>query len=306
MAESGESGGEYAVELVGITKRFPGVVANDDINLRVRRGEVHALCGENGAGKSTLMKILYGMQHPDEGAIRVNGAEVHFRSPADAIKAGIGMVHQHFMLADNFTVAENVLLGAEAEHGIGAAARARIAELAGVVGLKAEPGLLVEQLGVGGPAARRDRQGALPRCAHGDPGRAHRRACTAGGRRAVRHPARHARRGLHVPVHLPQVGRGAGHRRHDHRDPPGDVRRHRGPAHRHQPGAGRDDGGQRAAGPGQPRVHRDGPRGAARRRAVTRGRGGAQAAAVGRGPGRARRRGARHCRGRGQRTDRAG
>jgi simple sugar transport system ATP-binding protein len=148
MAESGESDGEYAVELVGITKRFPGVVANDDINLRVRRGEVHALCGENGAGKSTLMKILYGMQHPDEGAIRVNGAEVHFRSPADAIKAGIGMVHQHFMLADNFTVAENVLLGAEAEHGIGAAARARIAELAGVVGLRAEPGLLVEQLGV--------------------------------------------------------------------------------------------------------------------------------------------------------------
>ena len=120
MAEAGSAGGEYAVELVGITKRFPGVVANDDIHLRVRRGEVHALCGENGAGKSTLMKILYGMQHPDEGTIRVGGEDVRFRSPADAIRVGIGMVHQHFMLADNLTVAENVLLGAEAEHGIGA------------------------------------------------------------------------------------------------------------------------------------------------------------------------------------------
>src|SRR6187397_3436839 len=114
-----------AVVLTGITKRFPGVVANDDIHLRVRRGEVHALCGENGAGKSTLMKILYGMQQPDEGVIRVDGAEVAFRSPADAIRAGIGMVHQHFMLADNLTVAENVLLGAEASHGIGARAGAR-------------------------------------------------------------------------------------------------------------------------------------------------------------------------------------
>jgi len=145
---TGEHAGEYAVELVGITKRFPGVVANDDIHLRVRRGEVHALCGENGAGKSTLMKILYGMQHPDEGTIRVNGADVRFRSPADAIRAGIGMVHQHFMLADNLTVAGNVLLGAEAEHGIGARARARIAELSRVVGLRTDPGVLLERLGV--------------------------------------------------------------------------------------------------------------------------------------------------------------
>ena len=147
-ADGGGPDGEYAVELVGITKRFPGVVANDDIHLAVRRGEVHALCGENGAGKSTLMKILYGMQHPDEGTIRVNGAEVRFRSPADAIRVGIGMVHQHFMLADNLTVAENVLLGAEAEAGIGARARARIAELGRVVGLRAEPDLLLERLGV--------------------------------------------------------------------------------------------------------------------------------------------------------------
>src|ERR1700712_3274874 len=102
-----------AVELAGITKRFPGVVANRDINLRVARGEVHAVVGENGAGKSTLMKILYGMQRPDEGTIRIDGQDVSFRSPTDAINAGIGMVHQHFMLADNFTVLENVILGSE-------------------------------------------------------------------------------------------------------------------------------------------------------------------------------------------------
>src|ERR1700754_715286 len=120
------SAAEYAVELAGITKRFPGVVANDDIHLQVRSGEVHALCGENGAGKSTLMKILYGMQQPDEGTISVDGRVVRFRSPADAIKAGIGMVHQHFMLADNLTVAENILLGAEGLLGIGGANRPRV------------------------------------------------------------------------------------------------------------------------------------------------------------------------------------
>lgn len=148
-----------AVELRGITKRFPGVVANDGVDLAVHTGEVHALCGENGAGKSTLMKILYGMQAPDEGTIAVGGAETHFRTPADAIAAGIGMVHQHFMLADNLTIAENVLLGAEKQHGIGRAARARISELAGTVGLAAADGsgarsagapldMLVEHLGV--------------------------------------------------------------------------------------------------------------------------------------------------------------
>jgi general nucleoside transport system ATP-binding protein len=142
------SAAEFAVELSGITKRFPGVVANDDIHLQVRRGEVHALCGENGAGKSTLMKILYGMQQPDEGTISVNGELVRFRSPSDAINAGIGMVHQHFMLADNLTVAENILLGAEGLLGIGGAARRRIAELAGTVGLDVDPRVLVERLGV--------------------------------------------------------------------------------------------------------------------------------------------------------------
>jgi ABC-type uncharacterized transport systems, ATPase components len=137
-----------AVELSGITKRFPGVVANSDIDLQVRPGEVHALCGENGAGKSTLMKILYGLLQPDEGTINVDGRQVRFRSPSDAIKAGIGMVHQHFMLADNLTVAENILLGAESSLGIGAKARRRISELAVTVGLDVDPTVLVERLGV--------------------------------------------------------------------------------------------------------------------------------------------------------------
>ena len=110
-------GAPYAVELRGITKRFPGVVANRDIELTVRRGEVHAIVGENGAGKSTLMKTLYGEHRPDEGTILIDGRELTFRSPADAIAAGIGMVHQHFMLADNFTVLENIVLGSEPTQG---------------------------------------------------------------------------------------------------------------------------------------------------------------------------------------------
>ncbi|MEU9956110.1 ABC transporter ATP-binding protein [Streptomyces sp. NPDC050982] len=137
-----------AVELAGITKRFPGVVANHDIHLSVRKGTVHALVGENGAGKSTLMKILYGMQKPDEGTIAVDGDQVTFSSPADAIARGIGMVHQHFMLADNLTVLENVVLGSEKSYGIGARARRRIVELSERYGLGARPDALVEELGV--------------------------------------------------------------------------------------------------------------------------------------------------------------
>ncbi|MBC6456862.1 ABC transporter ATP-binding protein [Actinomadura sp. HBU206391] len=138
-----------AFELRGITKRFPGVVANHDIDLRVSAGTVHAIVGENGAGKSTLMKILYGMLRPDEGAISVGGEQVAFGSPSDAIARGIGMVHQHFMLADNLTVLENIVLGAEKLHGIGGKARRRIDELAKKYGLQVEPGRLVEELGVG-------------------------------------------------------------------------------------------------------------------------------------------------------------
>ena len=146
------SGSVPAVELEGITKRFPGVVANNRVALEVSPGEVHAIVGENGAGKSTLMKILYGMQRPDEGTIRVNGAEAHFRSPKDAIAAGIGMVHQHFMLADNLTVLENVVLGSEPTLGPVidfARAKERIKKLSGSYGLPLNPDRLVEDLAVG-------------------------------------------------------------------------------------------------------------------------------------------------------------
>jgi simple sugar transport system ATP-binding protein len=141
-----------AIELVGISKRFPGVVANDNISFAVRSAEIHALVGENGAGKSTLMKILYGMQRADAGEIHVDGNTMQFRSPKDAIAAGIGMVHQHFMLADNFTVLENIILGAEPSHGALIdfdAARQRITELSGTYGMPIDPDRLVEELGVG-------------------------------------------------------------------------------------------------------------------------------------------------------------
>ncbi|HRW19117.1 MAG TPA: ABC transporter ATP-binding protein [Dermatophilaceae bacterium] len=143
------AGSANAVELHGITKRFPGVVANKDIELVVRRGTVHAIVGENGAGKSTLMKILYGVQAPDEGTISVNGQQIALKSPTDAINAGIGMVFQHFMLADNLTVLENVVLGAERMHGIGDAARAEITRIAKAYGLGVRPDDLVADLGVG-------------------------------------------------------------------------------------------------------------------------------------------------------------
>jgi simple sugar transport system ATP-binding protein len=141
--------GTLAVRLRGIGKRFPGVIANDDVNIDIVRGTIHAIVGENGSGKSTLMKILYGVQPPDSGSIEINGQVVTLSSPADAIKVGVGMVFQHFMLADNFTVLENVVLGAEKLHGVGAAARAEIVRLSDAYGLDVEPDRLVEELGVG-------------------------------------------------------------------------------------------------------------------------------------------------------------
>jgi simple sugar transport system ATP-binding protein len=150
--ESKETTVSVAVELRHISKHFPGVIANKDVSLKVESGSVHALVGENGAGKSTVMKILYGMQRPDGGEILVNGQQVQFKTPNDAIEAGIGMVHQHFMLADNFTVLENIILGSEPKHGATidfATARKKIVEMAEQYGLDIDPDVLVEELGVG-------------------------------------------------------------------------------------------------------------------------------------------------------------
>jgi ABC-type uncharacterized transport system ATPase subunit len=141
------------LELRGITKRFPGVVANDRVDLQVEPGEVHGLLGENGAGKSTLMNILYGLYHADEGEIVVDGEVRSFEGPGDAIAAGIGMVHQHFMLVPVFTVAENITLGMEPTRGLGrldrGAANRAVEELAQRSGLPVDPRATVEDLPVG-------------------------------------------------------------------------------------------------------------------------------------------------------------
>jgi general nucleoside transport system ATP-binding protein len=136
------------VKLTGIGKRFPGVIANHDVDVTIRPATVHALIGENGAGKSTLMKILYGVQRPDDGTILVNGQERVFKSPSDAIAVGIGMVFQHFMLADNLTALENVVLGAEKLHGIGDDASREFIAISERYGFGLRPDVLVERLGV--------------------------------------------------------------------------------------------------------------------------------------------------------------
>jgi len=141
------------VDLKGITKRFPGVVACDSVDLSVETGEVHALLGENGAGKSTLMNVLFGMYRPDDGEILLDGQALSARSPADAIAAGIGMVHQHFMLVPVFTVAENVMLGVEPTGRFGGIerdeARQRVTELSERYGLEVDPDASIEDLPVG-------------------------------------------------------------------------------------------------------------------------------------------------------------
>ena len=148
-----ETPSEYAVVLEGIGKTFPGVRANYDIDLRVRKGTIHAIVGENGAGKSTLMKTLYGMHQPDEGTITVEGVQRTFKSPAEAITAGIGMVHQHFMLADNLSVVENVILGNEPTGSRGRlqldVARQRIHELMESLGQHFDIDAPVGTLGIG-------------------------------------------------------------------------------------------------------------------------------------------------------------
>ena len=136
----------------GIVKRFPGVLAADHIDFDVQAGEIHALLGENGAGKSTLMKMLYGLYHPDEGEIRINGAPTIIKSPQDAIQHGIGMIHQHFMLVPSLTVAENIALGMKSSRGFQLdldVVSQRVVELSNIYNLKVDPNLPIWQLAVG-------------------------------------------------------------------------------------------------------------------------------------------------------------
>jgi general nucleoside transport system ATP-binding protein len=143
---------ETVLEVKGITKKFPGVLANDQVNFNLQKGEIHALLGENGAGKSTLMNIIYGLTAPDNGEIFVKGKRVEFHSPKDAIACGIGMVHQHFMLVPVFTVAENIMLGSETLHnGVLDIPKVNkdLIELSAQYGLDIDPTALVHDLPVG-------------------------------------------------------------------------------------------------------------------------------------------------------------
>lgn len=144
--------GDVVLQARGLTKRFPGVIANEDVSLTVRSGEILALLGENGAGKSTLVKMIYGLYTPDEGEIEVHGKQVHFSSSRDAIRAGIGMVHQHFQLVPVFTVAENVILGDEPRRWPFVnmkKARAEVQRLSEEYGLKVDVDARVQDLPVG-------------------------------------------------------------------------------------------------------------------------------------------------------------
>ena len=143
---------EYAIEMLNITKRFPGIVANDNITLQLKKGEIHALLGENGAGKSTLMSILFGLYQPDEGEIRKDGKKVEIKNPNDANDLGIGMVHQHFKLVECFSVLDNIILGVEPiSHGFLKKddARKKVMELSEKYHLQVEPDALVENITVG-------------------------------------------------------------------------------------------------------------------------------------------------------------
>ena len=142
----------YAIEMLHITKRFPGIIANDDITLQVKKGEIHALLGENGAGKSTLMSVLFGLYQPEEGVIKKDGREVSIKDPNDANALGIGMVHQHFKLVECFTVLDNIIMGVEpTKHGFlqKKEARRRVLALSEKYGLRVDPDALIEDITVG-------------------------------------------------------------------------------------------------------------------------------------------------------------
>ena len=146
------SNSEYAIEMVNITKRFPGIIANDNVTLQLRRGEIHALLGENGAGKSTLMSVLFGLYQAEEGFIRKNGEVVTINNPNDANALGIGMVHQHFKLVECFSVLDNIILGVEdTKNGFlqRDKAREKVMALSQKYGLQVNPDALVEDISVG-------------------------------------------------------------------------------------------------------------------------------------------------------------
>ena len=143
---------DYVIEMLHITKEFPGIRANDDVTLQLKRGEIHALLGENGAGKSTLMSVLFGLYQPEQGIIKKDGQEVKISNPNDATALHIGMVHQHFKLVECFTVLDNIILGAEPMKGVvvdRAAARKKVMELSQRYGLKVDPDARVEDISVG-------------------------------------------------------------------------------------------------------------------------------------------------------------
>ncbi|MDZ5033933.1 MULTISPECIES: ABC transporter ATP-binding protein [Clostridium] len=143
---------EYVVEMLNIRKEFPGIIANDNVTLQLKKGEIHALLGENGAGKSTLMGMLFGMYQPEAGIIKVNGKEVKISSPNVANDLGIGMVHQHFKLVENFTVTENIILGLEPKKFLTVdvkSAAKRIDELSKTYGLNVDPYAKIEDISVG-------------------------------------------------------------------------------------------------------------------------------------------------------------
>ena len=143
---------DFVIEMLHITKEFPGIKANDDVTLQLRRGEVHALLGENGAGKSTLMSVLFGLYQPEQGTIKKNGEEVRIKDPNDANALGIGMVHQHFKLVECFSVLDNIMLGVEpCKAGFlqKSAARKRVVELSEKYGLRVDPDALISDISVG-------------------------------------------------------------------------------------------------------------------------------------------------------------
>ena len=142
----------YAIEMVNITKRFPGIIANDNVTLQLKRGEIHALLGENGAGKSTLMSVLFGLYQAEEGVIKKNGEIVQINNPNDANDLGIGMVHQHFKLVECFSVLDNIILGVEdTKNGMlqRDKAREKVMALSEKYGLQVDPDAIIEDISVG-------------------------------------------------------------------------------------------------------------------------------------------------------------